>query len=189
MAAQRAMAYLIVENGKHKGTKVPLPERDALVGRDEGSYLRLNSADVSRQHCVLKATGQGVFVRDLGSQNGTFVNDGRIGAVTKLQHGDLLQIGPIRFVVQFEEAVQETPQDDDIAAWLAEDTNSGVPSSEDTTIIRADTVKKEEPPGDSEPAQVTVKAKQQEPPQTLAEEAKEIIRKHLELKEQQHGSS
>ena len=91
------MHSLIVQTGKHKGKKIVLPDSEVIIGREETSFIRMTSTDVSRQHSSLTPTDKGLLVRDLGSQNGTIVNNVRIEAETLMQPGDLLQIGPILF--------------------------------------------------------------------------------------------
>src|SRR4029077_16019496 len=95
---ERSRMYsLIVQSGKHKGKKIELPDKEVIIGRDETSFIRMTSTEVSRQHSSLTATDKGLLVRDLGSQNGTLVNDVRIESETLMQPGDRLQIGPIAF--------------------------------------------------------------------------------------------
>src|ERR1700732_2600330 len=91
------MHSLIVQSGKHKGKKIVLPDKQVIIGREETSFIRMTSTDVSRQHCSLTPTDKGLLVRDLASQNGTLVNNVKIEAETLMQPGDLIQIGPIVF--------------------------------------------------------------------------------------------
>lgn len=63
-----------------------------LIGRFEDCDLRLDSTSVSRHHAVVKQEGNGFYVEDLGSRNGTYVNGIRIGAATPLHDGDELRI-------------------------------------------------------------------------------------------------
>src|SRR5205807_7942000 len=97
------------------------PDKEVVIGREENSFIRMTSTDVSRQHCSLTPTDKGLLVRDLGSQNGTIVNNVRIEAETLLQPGDFLQIGPIQF-----ELAGARPQkpagaaEDDICGRLSE---------------------------------------------------------------------
>ncbi|MBL8878375.1 MAG: FHA domain-containing protein [Phycisphaerales bacterium] len=76
----------------------PLTAASTTVGRRPDCGLRVATGDVSRQHCEV-TVGSSVWVKDLGSSNGTFVNGKRI-AESKLNAGDVLGVGPILFVVQ-----------------------------------------------------------------------------------------
>src|SRR5262249_30045201 len=59
--------------------------------------VRPNSDWVSRQHCMLRVSEDGVYLRDLGSRNGTLVNGSRLKGECRLEHGDKLQVGPLVF--------------------------------------------------------------------------------------------
>ncbi|TVQ78055.1 MAG: FHA domain-containing protein [Bradymonadales bacterium] len=66
--------------------------------------IRINDLDLSRKHARLEiVNGQKVFVRDMASTNGTFVNGQRI-RYQELHHGDLIQIGQNIFEVFIREA-------------------------------------------------------------------------------------
>jgi pSer/pThr/pTyr-binding forkhead associated (FHA) protein len=70
------------------------------VGRSEESALRLLEGKPSRNHAVVSSDGTSGFVEDLGSTNGTFVNDRRIDAQvkTKLNPGDRVRFDTEEFV-------------------------------------------------------------------------------------------
>ncbi len=91
----------------------PLGSKKTLLGRRQDCDLRIPTRDVSRRHCEI---GPGekrseLIVRDLGSSNGTFVNDKRI-AEAKLKPGDRLTIGPVTFVIRINgEPAVITPKD------------------------------------------------------------------------------
>ena len=67
------------------------------IGRDPQNDVVLDTPTVSRYHAIVERVGQRYRVRDLGSSNGTFVNDQRIEAETWLKAGDWIRIGPYRF--------------------------------------------------------------------------------------------
>lgn len=77
---------------------------DALIGRSSECNLRVGSVGVSRQHCRILLRESRVFVRDLKSANGTFIDGKRIPPEKDimLQSGDRLSIGPVEFVVRTE---------------------------------------------------------------------------------------
>jgi hypothetical protein len=162
------MYSLLVQTGKHKGKKIVLPEKQVLIGREETSFIRMTSTEVSRQHCSLTPTEKGLLARDLGSQNGTIVNNVRIEAETLMQPGDLLQVGPIVF-----ELAGGRPGglvEDDIFGWLSEgDTATELQNASDTTVVKANQIPPTAPAPDAKP-----KFK------SIAEEARDIIRRHKE---------
>ena len=67
-----------------------------IVGRSAECGLRLTEGSPSRQHARLIVEGDQLWVEDLGSTNGTFVNGERIAARTLVKNGDALRFGPVR---------------------------------------------------------------------------------------------
>ncbi|KPK58543.1 MAG: hypothetical protein AMK73_09195 [Planctomycetes bacterium SM23_32] len=66
------------------------------VGRDpDVCDITLMDPAVSRKHCSLSKEGGRVRVEDLGSSNGTFVNDNRV-ETAELRRGDKLRFGTTR---------------------------------------------------------------------------------------------
>lgn len=79
----------------------PLTARVTRIGRSEECALRIPLPEVSRRHSEIVVSDRRVLVRDLGSANGTYVNNKRI--VEKvLEPGDHLIIGPVVFTVQID---------------------------------------------------------------------------------------
>jgi ABC transport system ATP-binding/permease protein len=68
---------------------------DITIGRDPTSYLPLNHPTVSLHHARIFKQGNTLFIKDLGTTNGTFVNGKRITQAT-LNSGDEIQIGPFK---------------------------------------------------------------------------------------------
>jgi hypothetical protein len=64
------------------------------VGRAEGNDLCIELGTVSSDHGVLEVRGDGLFVRDLGSTNGTRVKGRRVLSWTRLEVGDTVRFGP-----------------------------------------------------------------------------------------------
>ena len=93
---------LIVASGKNQGKEIPLPGQQFLIGRGEGCQLRPASERISRKHCAIIVSEGRVIVRDLGSTNGTSVNDERIAGDRELKNGDKLNVGGVlEFEIQF----------------------------------------------------------------------------------------
>ncbi|NIA06261.1 MAG: FHA domain-containing protein [Actinobacteria bacterium] len=74
-----------------------------LVGRSDNCSLILSSQSVSRWHCILDVTSDGLYVTDLHSLNGTYVNDRRVIRLL-LKSDDRLRIGTVPFVVDIDSA-------------------------------------------------------------------------------------
>src|SRR6058998_3629298 len=97
-AARSAMrAQLIPLDG---GPPLDLVKDLTLVGRKEDCDLRLDHKSVSKLHCVLVKTDGLLFLRDLGSTNGTRVNGTRVRRAALLPN-DQVTIASFKFRVHF----------------------------------------------------------------------------------------
>ncbi|WP_137178426.1 PP2C family protein-serine/threonine phosphatase [Roseomonas sp. AR75] len=74
--------------------RVILGELPIRIGRVTGNDLVLAAPEVSRSHCSIVLEDGRAIVNDLGSTNGTHVNDQRLTAPTPLEEGARLRIGP-----------------------------------------------------------------------------------------------
>jgi signal transduction histidine kinase len=83
---------LIVIKGADEGKQYDLTEPVIGVGRDGSNRLRLSDTEVSRRHAEFRQTQDGYRLVDIGSANGTFVNNTAVKDVL-LQSGDHVQIG------------------------------------------------------------------------------------------------
>lgn len=86
---------LVVVGGDAKATEVKL-KLPAIIGRGREATLTLPHPLVSRKHCEIFESRGYLFVRDMGSLNGTFINNERITEAV-LQPGDLLTLGTVTF--------------------------------------------------------------------------------------------
>ena len=82
---------LKVVEGEAKGTVFPVSKARMLIGRGNAD-ITLNDSTASRLHCAVEVSDQEVFLRDLGSSNGTFVND-QLVAVAPLCDGSTFRVG------------------------------------------------------------------------------------------------
>ncbi len=78
------------------GRSASLTQAVTTVGRDPGAGLVLNDESVSRMHARLDREGQALFVTDLKSSNGTFVNDEPV-LRAPLQPGDDVRFGDVAY--------------------------------------------------------------------------------------------
>lgn len=81
--------------GPHLGKRWSLERDEMVIGRDAGSEIALPIDTVSRRHCQLRVHGSAVFLTDLGSTNGTALNDETIPANEEfaLRSGDKVRVG------------------------------------------------------------------------------------------------
>lgn len=66
-----------------------------LIGRSQDATIRLSDAGISRQHATIRREGRHWWITDLGSANGSYVNDVAITAARALRSGDRVQLGTL----------------------------------------------------------------------------------------------
>jgi len=93
---------LVVVGGKTTTSEVKLA-LPTVIGRGNDCKLKLPQPLVSRRHCELFERDGRLFVRDLGSMNGTYVGSERIGEA-ELPHEGLLTIGAVTFRALYQPA-------------------------------------------------------------------------------------
>ncbi len=126
------VSLVVLSAGATRGKVIPIPRFPFLIGRDSRCHLRPASQVISNRHCALDLRGGKVFLKDLGSTNGTVLNGERLTEERDLRPADQIELGPLTFAVQIETTVpvdQRTPvppsrpsapttEDEDIAAVL-----------------------------------------------------------------------
>ena len=92
------MAILKIKSGVAKGAVFALKRGSNRIGRAEGNDYRLPDHSISAVHCevVLDGTGK-MFVRDLNSRNGTFIEGRRI-ELGVLTGGESLRLGEVELI-------------------------------------------------------------------------------------------
>ena len=90
----RPAAFRVLEGpGLRAGSTITVSSA-TVVGRDAGSGITLDGDDfASSRHASIEPRADGVWVEDLGSTNGTFVNGERITGRTLVRAGDAVRIG------------------------------------------------------------------------------------------------
>ncbi len=79
-----------------------------LIGRSQDATIRVPDAGISRQHATLRREGRYFWVTDLGSANGTYVNDVAVTAARALRTGDRVQFGTSIYLFDQDET-ESTP--------------------------------------------------------------------------------
>jgi len=96
---RRGEACLVVIYGPELGRRIPLAHSHFEIGRSSKSDLSIDQESISRHHARIAAVGGGAFtLMDLGSTNGTYVNDRAI-TEHRLSDGDQIKIG--RSILKF----------------------------------------------------------------------------------------
>jgi pSer/pThr/pTyr-binding forkhead associated (FHA) protein len=94
--------------------RFPLRVGETLLGRSPYCSIVMNDGLISRQHAAVRVTRDSVHIEDLGSRNGTFVNQQKISGSRKLAAGDRVEIGSQLIFVEVE-AREERPRRDTLA--------------------------------------------------------------------------
>lgn len=90
--------------------EIELDKRQIVIGRDEKNVICLSDISVSRRHALLTCALDEYFIEDLGSTNGTLLNDRPISK-HMLKNGDQLRIG--EYVLSFERTIPQLIMEDD----------------------------------------------------------------------------
>src|SRR5438132_2585994 len=90
-------ACLVQIYGPMLGKKFVLEKDETSIGRGDTCEIVLELDNVSRRHCSLLQKPDGVFLRDNGSTNGTYLNNVEVRGETPLRSGDLIKVGSAIF--------------------------------------------------------------------------------------------
>lgn len=123
-------AQLTMTAGPVPGSIHLLNKAEMYLGRDLANDIPIPDVEISRRHARVFQQGELVFIEDLGSTNGTFVNGTRISSPKQLHHGDQITLAEstvFAFSVAGQPAVaqpapvQDLPQVQEIVAQPAPD--------------------------------------------------------------------
>ena len=90
---------LIVKDGPSSGLEFELTQPQVVIGRDLKADLVIASPAVSRRHARLILEGNSYALEDLGSSNGTFLNNQKLRKRTLLKSGDVIRLGHVATLV------------------------------------------------------------------------------------------
>jgi len=129
---------LVVASGSRAGQTIPIVGERFVIGRADDCHLKPRSELISRYHCEIFLKEGSVFIRDMGSKNGVFLNDEQITEAKLLQNGDKLAIGPLDFFVHIAvdmkspKAAKVQSVSDAVARTVAIKSEASQKSQEDT---------------------------------------------------------
>jgi FHA domain len=86
--------FLYAERGPGAGQLLPISGGTLVLGRSSSADLRLPHASISRRHARLQRRGERFYLEDLGSQNGTYLDEERLSAEREVLLGQRIHIGP-----------------------------------------------------------------------------------------------
>jgi len=89
----QAVARLVVRRGPNPNQTFDLIQEKIIIGRSSGNEIAITDPEISRKHAQLIRQDAGYALEDLGSTNGSFINDRRVVGLTPLHHGDVIDLG------------------------------------------------------------------------------------------------
>ena len=95
------ISLVVLTAGKMMGKEIHLTAAEFRIGKDPSCQLKPASG-VSDKHCAFLVKQGKLFLVDLGSAEGTFVNDNKISAEVELKPKDKVKVGPLLFEVKIE---------------------------------------------------------------------------------------
>ncbi|WP_328851752.1 FHA domain-containing protein [Micromonospora globbae] len=87
------LPLLTIAGGPMRGASVRLRADAQTIGRAPTADIVVPDPHLSRRHAEVWLAPEGASLRDLGSTNGTWVNDRRITGVEQLADGDVIRLG------------------------------------------------------------------------------------------------
>ena len=115
--------------GEFTGQEISV-ERDMLVGRHQDAEILLQSTDISRKHAALLFRNDDIWVKDLKSTNGSFVNGERVvqEQEIELHDGDMLQFASFMFMILAPERYKAHLPEIDVEPVTTVPHDQGMPS-------------------------------------------------------------
>jgi pSer/pThr/pTyr-binding forkhead associated (FHA) protein len=92
-AAPPGLSGVVIRSDGQKARSVRVESTSLVLGRAPDCELPLEDTYVSQQHARIFAKDDAWYVEDLGSTNGTFVNDQRLSSPAMVQSGDRIRLG------------------------------------------------------------------------------------------------
>lgn len=92
-----APTHVAITEGANAGETISLDLAPLLIGRGSDAAIRLDDDYVSTRHARIASSGDQWFVEDLGSTNGTYLNEELLSGPQPLHQGDRVRIGDSEF--------------------------------------------------------------------------------------------
>ena len=94
---KKSAACLVQYSGTNLGKRYVLDGAEMVIGRSPNVQIVINEQSVSRNHAQCNAGENSIVIADLGSSNGTYVNDEKISSGYSLRDGDIIRLGNVVF--------------------------------------------------------------------------------------------
>jgi pSer/pThr/pTyr-binding forkhead associated (FHA) protein len=102
------MAKLVIQNQGMTGRACELHTDRTTIGRVEDNTFQIADPSVSSHHCEVHLRGSDIFIRDLNSTNGSFINGNKIEE-SILKPGQVLRLGQVELKLEVEGAAPTAP--------------------------------------------------------------------------------
>jgi hypothetical protein len=113
LAQESSEVFLYAERGPGAGQLLPIAPGTLVLGRSSSADLRLPHASISRRHARLQRRGERFFLEDLGSQNGTYLDEERLSSEREVLLGQRIHIGPAVLRLRRPGTAEAQPEDMD----------------------------------------------------------------------------
>jgi len=101
---------IVMRSGPIPGSSFYLEKTEVTLGRDLANDIPVPDQEISRRHARFLTRTDGVFIEDLGSTNGTFLNGVRISSPQRLNNGDLITMAASPQAESTPELAPQAPQ-------------------------------------------------------------------------------
>lgn len=102
--------FVVTGEGPLRGEQLVIEGDELVLGRRENSDLRLADPHVSRAHALIRRQSGAIWLEDLGSTGGTFVNGEAVTGPQALRHGDVVRFGSVE--TRFEDRSSQMERED-----------------------------------------------------------------------------
>lgn len=132
VAEERRVLYVEVRGEENDGLQLEVGPDGLLVGRSNTCDVIFQNREVSRRHAYFYRTEDHCHVEDLGSKNGLLVNGRRVSKTT-LRDGDVVDIGPSRFLIHSDDSDSGVAV---AAGALSDPAAEGPPTAQEGAALR-----------------------------------------------------
>jgi pSer/pThr/pTyr-binding forkhead associated (FHA) protein len=87
--------------------RIPFDGVEKIIGREATADVHLDDRALSRKHAKIEKRGAAIWVSDLGSANGTYINGEKLESPRRLHQGDVVSVGHYRISVEGTSAANE----------------------------------------------------------------------------------
>ena len=107
---QPAMVKLVVLSEGFAGKTCELTADKLTIGRVEDNGFQIPEGSISGRHCEVRLKEGKVYVKDLGSTNGTFIGGKKVNSEALLRPGKILRLGQVEIRLETEKNTGETSE-------------------------------------------------------------------------------